>query len=134
MTAFDHLSWGDPMLAQIGGSDAQAYANDPLQVVIGNMSTGFEQAPSDVLAVVSGANQPAQVAASTKDDCVCANVRDWELWKPCYWTCVNPGSKQGSEQIKKVTGIDTNGIVMLAVIGLLAVGLILLGAKNVMEA
>jgi hypothetical protein len=141
MTPFDKLTWGDPMYAQIAGSDAQAYATDPTSGAIMSMSSGPEQAPSAMLSYVSGENQPAQQAAAS-EDCNCDNVSEFAVWSPCWWQCINPFSKAGNaadqqhvvQPIKQSTGIDLNQIVVKVIIAALALGLLFIGVKEIAEA
>lgn len=162
MTPFDQLTWGDTMLAQLGGSDAQAYATDPAGHALQTMTTGLEQAPASLSEYVSGANQSAQQAATSP-----APAPPW--WQsqpvkadgsPCEWwnvfcTFENVGGRSSGgvlngaiqatqdngKTIGAIIGTNTNGkpgfnlqqTGVFVVVGLLAVGLILLGAKSIME-
>ena len=54
--SFTLLQWGDPMLAQMSSSDAQAYGSDPAAATITSMLTGPEQVPGSSTALASAAN------------------------------------------------------------------------------
>lgn len=157
MTAFDQLTWGDPMLAQISGTDAQAYATDPTAHVLQNMTSGLEQAPTSLSEFVGGNTQPAQQAggadpcspAANPDGCgkylwsgqfacwgKCINPLDPNTWSASAHAITDPIASGANKAVKKATGgaFDANAIIITAVVGLLAVGLVLLGVKNMMEA
>lgn len=162
VSPFDKLTWGDPMFAQIAGSDAQAYATDPASNVLQNMTTGVEQAPTSLSEYVAGANQPTQQAANAGagspacpdlTDCSIANL--WGKPPACWLQCLSP-SNYGKELAKgpfdsqgraAIGGVSNavqgaanalqpknwQNLVVMAIVGVLAIGLILLGVKSIME-
>jgi len=149
MTEFDTITWGDPFLAQFTGSDAQAHGTDPAQHSLDMMTTGFEQAPDALVAMINPndkSNTPTPPADPCKGD-------------PCSWKCIfagktnflncidptipanwktHPDPNQGNEDQsvmnpKSWFNSGSNGWIVAIVIALLAIGLVFIGTKEIIE-
>lgn len=152
---FEKFQWGDPALAQIASSDAQAYMDYPSSDVLTAMTSGPEQAsPALIEALQNGLNgsgvgpqtDAAPTSTVTSGDGSCANCTfpSW-LFRPCCYSYLNPlngGNWTGANQnagsggggVNIMGAKDWKSLVVYAVLGLLAVGIILIGVKGIAEA
>lgn len=161
---FEKFQWGDPALAQIAGSDAQAYMDYPSSDVLTAMTSGPEQAsPALVTALQNGLNgsgvgpqndgsaggswdAPCSWSAIMKSGnpltafLNCIDPTNVQNWTGKSGGGTGPGNPSGSMfgldgKLRNPSGgFDFQKIAVMLIVGALAIGIILIGVKGIAEA